>query len=82
MAKEISLEIVDERTNVNTKDITKIFKTLHGGNGGTGGLVKKIGDCEMEMKGIKTNLVWIKGLLMILIPTILGGFVKLIFFAG
>lgn len=77
---EPSLEIVNERTNINTIDISKIFKCIWGSNGTKGGILDDIGTTREEMRELKTNLIWIKGLLILLTSSSLGVFVKVIFF--
>lgn len=78
---ESSLEIVNERTNENTKDIGKIFKCLWGSNGTKSGLLFDMHEVREEMRELKTNLAWIKGLLILLTSSSIGVFVKIIFFA-
>ena len=77
---EPSLELIDERTNINTKDITKIFKCIWGSNGSKNGIFNEMGIMREEMRELKTNLIWIKGLLVLLTSSSIGVFIKIIFF--
>lgn len=78
---EPSLEIIDERTNINTKDIGKLFKCIWGSNGNKSGIFNDMGTMREEMRELKTNLIWIKGLLILLTSSSLGVFIKVIFYS-
>lgn len=79
---QASLEIVNERTNENTNDIKKLFKCIWGSNGTKSGVQYELGTMRGEMRELKTNLAWIKGLLILLTSSSIGVFVKVIFFNG
>jgi len=78
---EANLGIVNERTNKNTSDIGKLFKCMWGSNGNKSGVYYDISQMREEMRELKTNFVWIKGLLMLLTASSLGVFVKVVFFS-
>ena len=68
-----SIEVIDDRTNKNTGDITKIFKVLFG-NGSGGGIVS-------DVKSVKTNLSWIKWLVTLNITVVVGAIIRSLFVA-
>ncbi len=66
-----TLEVIDDRTNKNTLDITKILKTLFG-NGKTG-VVSDVNVLRAKM----SLILWIAG---VQLSATVGVFIKLIFF--
>jgi len=60
-----SLDVISERVDKNTEELKKIDRCMFGRNGSGGGFM---GEHEV----VKNNLKWIKWLLSIQIPVLLG----------
>ena len=60
-----NLEVIEEKVNRNTEHLAKVDRCLFGRNGDGGGFM---GEHEV----VKNNLRWIKWLLGIQIPVLLG----------
>jgi hypothetical protein len=58
-----SIEIINERTNQNTKNISKVFGILFGN--GKKGLIA-------EHTEVRANLIWIKTLLILNLTALVG----------
>lgn len=77
--KNPNIDIIDERTNVNTEGIKKIKSCLFGPNGRGGGVMTAISENKSAIKDNKTNIGWVKWLIVINTAALLGNIIRMSF---
>ena len=77
--KSPNIDVIDERTNVNTCEVKKIKSCLFGANGKGGGVMAAISENKSAIKENKTNIGWVKWLIVINTMALVGNIIRMSF---